>query len=260
MRRTALFLCLVSLLASAAVAAEMTPNLLRRANSLCAKASKSFKENDISKASEQFEEALKLVPDMPDAHVGLGNIAMKQKDYEGALRRYNAAKESIGRFTELLKSKEFEAMRDGQHESDVLNDMIQQSKTPSVAGKMSEAQARNLEVTLPNAKADADRVATKRPAISPDQKVPAQLYFLAGNAAFRLNRRDEALQNWENCIRVDPDFAPVYNNLAVLYFLMSRLDDAAASVATAERLGVTVSPQFKQDLAKAQAARTGAGR
>jgi Flp pilus assembly protein TadD len=66
-----------------------------------------------------------------------------------------------------------------------------------------------------------------------------------------LSRDEEALEAWETCVREDPSFSLVYNNLAVAYWKAGRLDEARAALTKAEELGVQVNPEFKAALAGA---------
>jgi tetratricopeptide (TPR) repeat protein len=84
--------------------------------------------------------------------------------------------------------------------------------------------------------------------------VPAEAHFLVGTALFQLQRYDDAVAAWEQAIAAKPDFAPVYNNLALAYWKTGQIDKAQASLARAEELGLRVNPQFKADLVRAAAA------
>ena len=77
---------------------------------------------------------------------------------------------------------------------------------------------------------------------------PGEIFFYIGNARYQLGQREEAMKAWETCRERSPDFAMVYNNLALVYMQAGRLEEARSSLATAEELGFPVNPQFKQQL------------
>ncbi len=79
-------------------------------------------------------------------------------------------------------------------------------------------------------------------------RLPPRIHFFIGNALMNLGRQDEAVAAWEECIRENPAFPLVYNNLAVAYWKEGRIAEARAALARAEDLGLEVNPQFKAAL------------
>ncbi len=231
-------------------AAEISQMALRKASSLCAKGSKSLGEGDVQKASEAFEEALKAVPDYPDAHVGLGDIAMQRKNFEAALHEYQAARDGMARLADLRKAREFEQQRDNQQVADSLRDQAAYASSPGV-----KSGATSLTTTLGAKEGNARQEATKSVDNKSDVKIPAELFYKIGNTQFMLHRPDEARESWENCITSDPKFARAYGNLAIVEFQAGHLDKAQEYVNEAEKLGASVNPNLKNDLAKALASR-----
>ncbi len=229
--------------------AELTPMTLRKATSLCAKGAKALRTGDLEAASQRFEQALGLVRDLPDAHVGLGNIAMRRQHFEEALRHYEAARAGIVELAQKIKAREFENQRTQLVEAQMLQDQIGFVNSPIV--RMSPGRKQMLTLNLETKSAAARQESTKTPDAKSDVRIPPELFFLIGNANARLGRLEEARLNWETCTGLDPDFAPVHNNLAVLYYRTGRLDDAQEHLVRAEQLGVAVNEQFKRDLDKA---------
>ncbi len=237
------------LLLGAESRAELTPLTLRKATSLCARGSKALRSGDLEAASQRFEQALALVRDLPDAHVGLGNIAMRRQRFEEALRHYEAARAGIVELAQQLKAREFEHQRTQLVEAQILQDQIALVNAPT--SRMSPGRKQMLTLNFETKSAAARQESTKSPDAKSDVRIPPELFFLIGNANARLGRLEEARLNWETCTGLDPAFAPVHNNLAVLYLQTGRLDDAQEHVVRAEQLGVAVNPQFKRDLDRA---------
>ena len=230
--------------------AEITPLALRKAGSLCAKGSKSLADGDVDKASQAFEEALKAVPDYPDAHIGLGDVALRGKNFEGALREYQAAREGIVKLGDLMKAREMEQQRSNQQAADSLRDQSAYASSPGV-----KSGAASLTTTLGAKEAQARDAATKTVDNKSDVRIPAELYYKIGNVQFMLRRADEARESWESCIKSDPKFGRAYGNLAIVEFQAGHLDKAQEYVNEAEKLGASVNPNLKNDLAKALASR-----
>jgi Tfp pilus assembly protein PilF len=62
---------------------------------------------------------------------------------------------------------------------------------------------------------------------------------------------DEATQQWQAAVVADPRLGEAHNNLAVVYLQAGRFADADREVKLAEKSGLRVNPQFKEDLRKA---------
>ena len=80
--------------------------------------------------------------------------------------------------------------------------------------------------------------------------------FYIGNALFRLGRLAEAVASWSASVERSPGLLPAYNNLAVGYWMLGRIDDARAVLAHAADRGLVVNPNLKADI-EAGAARWG---
>lgn len=239
----------VLLLATTANAEDFAKKYSRAARH-AALGQEALKANDAAKASQEFEEALKIMPDLPEAHLGMGHLAMGRKDFESAYRAYTAAREAYIGIDEKLKSVEYQRYIDARKEMNGLTDLINAYGTPNSSSNANTKGMSSSRVTMQQGtyqnQVDRDKKQEmpdkKNPQLNP--AVPAQVYFMIGNALFRMNRYDEARDNWETCISIAPDFAPVYNNLAVIYLKQQRYTDAKASLVKAEELGVKVNPEF----------------
>jgi Tfp pilus assembly protein PilF len=89
-------------------------------------------------------------------------------------------------------------------------------------------------------------------------RIPAELHLAIGSAYFRQNRLKEAEEAYTAAVQGDARLGAAHNNLAVIYMMTGRYDQAGQAVAAAERSGLRVDPRFKTVLAeRAAAARTG---
>ena len=82
-------------------------------------------------------------------------------------------------------------------------------------------------------------------------EVPAWISLALGSAYFRTDAMESAEREYREAIRVEPRMGEAHNNLAVVLMLTGRLEEAENEVKAAEKAGFRVSPQFKEDLKKA---------
>jgi tetratricopeptide (TPR) repeat protein len=80
--------------------------------------------------------------------------------------------------------------------------------------------------------------------------VPAGLSMALGSAYFRLGRHEDAEREYKAAIAADPSFGEAHSNLAVLYMVTERYDQAEAEVKAAEKAGFKVNPNLKADIKK----------
>jgi Tfp pilus assembly protein PilF len=84
--------------------------------------------------------------------------------------------------------------------------------------------------------------------ISIGSAVPAFVSVGLGSAYFRQNRLADAEREYKAALDDDANAGEAHNNLAVVYMLTGRLDEAAREVALAEKTGFRVNPDLKKDL------------
>jgi tetratricopeptide (TPR) repeat protein len=84
--------------------------------------------------------------------------------------------------------------------------------------------------------------------IPPTYEIPADYYYIHGNALFQLGRRADAEVQYREAIRIDPTHGNAYNNLALVLFSMGRFQEALDCLVRAEASGAKINPDFKRDL------------
>jgi Flp pilus assembly protein TadD len=77
---------------------------------------------------------------------------------------------------------------------------------------------------------------------------PGEVSLALGSAYFRNGQLEDAEREWKVAIGTNSSLGEAHNNLAVVYMMSGRFDEAEGSIAAAERAGFRVNPQFKQDL------------
>ena len=80
------------------------------------------------------------------------------------------------------------------------------------------------------------------------QKPPAFVSLSLGSAHFRSGQLEDAEREWKAAVAADPRFGEAHNNLAALFAMSGRRQEAEAEVRAAERDGYRVHPQLKEDI------------
>jgi len=237
---------------------------LRQAIGYAQRGSASLQKGNVASARKDFSRSLEMEPQLPEGHLGLGHVAMRERRFEDALREYRLAQQGHRELASLLsivqvdryaKSRDqLERLREEQSQLDSEARRIEvrgATSTMSSASGMSGGQIERQRVEVDHQIQALESMGT--PGEKSVQDPPANFYFFEGNALFNLKRNDEAIAAWETAARRDPRFAPVQNNLAVVYWMKGRVDDARAALARAEALRFAVNPSFRADLEKASA-------
>ncbi len=232
--------------------AETKARDLQRAASSCDLGNKALNAGDVKKAQEHFQKALELVPAYPDAHLGLGNVLMKQGRFAEALKEFETCRDSFGVIGDAIFDLRVQQYQAVQHQLTTYRDGLSTLRTElnSAKGDPAMVQKEIAEVEDSIGKLEAVEMPTKGTA----KEAPGEVWFHIGNAQFRLGRMEDAVASWETCAAKSPKFAQVQVNLAVAYWKKGRFEDAKKALGRAADLGFPVNPQMKADLDKAAAA------
>lgn len=240
---------LVPLLLAAAATwaiAQEDPKVYRQAAAAVERGTKALQANDAEGARTQFLQALDLIPWLPEAHLGMGHVAVRGQHWDIALREFELARKGFEEAAERRNAAEFRKQVDARTSENMLRDdqkMIAAGGENGPPTNITENRQRELSASYDNKIYDA-RTATPEGKVAAPA-VPADVFFWLGTAHFRLDHVTEAKHAWETCVEVDPKYPPVYNNLAFLYFKAGRVADAKAALDKAEALGVKVNPSFR---------------
>jgi len=242
---------------TAAGASEATERALRQAMGYSQRGMRALEKGNGARAAE----------DLPDAHAGLGHVAMQQRRFEDALREYLRAQEAYRRFAsdrvELAQDRytrtrdQIQKLSDlkGAVEAEQMRAQVRGGPLGTGAGP-SEGRLQRDRLVYEQEIARLESQTQTVPALeSDDSEPPAAYYFYEANALFNLKRNDEAIAAWRRAVARDPNYAVAFNNLAVAYWMAGRLEDAQTSLARADSLGFKVNPSFRADLEKAIAGR-----
>lgn len=209
-------------------------------------AARALKAGNVRKARTYYTKALEIIPSFPEAHIGMGHIALGEGRFEDALREYEAARNGYAELGDALFDHELTRYMEAQQQIRDIRDRIRELQRALTLRPALDPHT--IEREIVQLEASSQQLESIKAPLRGGIEPPGELSFYAGNALFRLGRVDEAIREWEICTQKSPKFPLVYNNLAVAYIKKSRLHDALQSVALAERMGVVVNPGLKADL------------
>ena len=247
-------------------ASETTERMLRQAMGYSQRGMHALEKGNSARAAEDFKRALEQVPDFPDAHAGLGHVAMQQRRFEDALAEYRQAQKSYSSFAAARMDLAQERYSRNRDQIQALTDEKaaldrEQMRLQAQGGSLtegsgpSEGRLQRDRTAYESQIARLEAQSQQAPAPDANEEPPAAYDFYEANALFNLKRNGEAITAWERAIAKDPTYGVAFNNLAVAYWMVGRLDDAQTSLAKAESLGFKVNPNFRADLQKSVAAK-----
>ena len=256
--RIAVSLGVVALFGTISFAADRASSKqLRDADNYFKFGSRALRAGNVRKARDYYAKALRVFPAFPEAHAGMGQIALGEGRFEDSLHEYERARDGYAEVGDALFDLEIGRYMEAQEQIRGLRDQIQELHR--ILASRPTLDPSSIEREITQLEASAQQLETIKPPVRGlPIEPPGELFFYLGNALFRLDRVDEALAAWETCVSMSPKFPPVYNNLAVAYFKKNRLHDALQSVARSERMGVPVNPGLKSDLERGMTRMAGA--
>jgi len=254
---------LIAAAAAPAAASEADARAYRQALIYAQRGMAALEKGNARRAEQEFRDAIEKSPQLPEAHLGLGHIAMSEKRFEDALREYRFAEdghEELASLRMVLEGERYARSRDEiqrlRDERGVQSQSVYPANASGAASSANVGQIEREIAELDGRIQALDSMPTPAPKAA--DETPAIYRFHEGAALFNLKRTDEAIAVWESAAKSDPKFAPVYNNLAVAYWSRGRLDEAKAALDRADSLGFKVNPSFRSDLDRALTTRTSA--
>jgi tetratricopeptide (TPR) repeat protein len=207
-------------------------------------------------AAERFASASRLDPLLPFAPYGRGQAHMGAQRYASAVQAFAECRDAFRCLASASAADRADAQKrvDGaiRELRDVLRNVEREEMLRSSIprkevnnlpqGNLGAAmlQAQKIEGTLQELESWKRQLARG--------EVPPEVYLALGNAHFQSGSLPDAEREFLNALRIDPKSGDVQNNLAVVYMLTGRLDEAEQAVKGAERAGVPVNPRLRQEI------------
>ena len=201
------------------------------------------------KLRSEFKGAVKLEPSLEMAHYGLGQVYMATKRYPAAVAAYLACRDAWAANISARASNDLSAQRQIDDQIQALEDERTLLASGRVTAMLSGWPCRPRSPY----RGSAGAALSRRPGRAPDADLDL------GGARQRLlqngRRWPTPSANIAWRLKVDPRLGEAHNNLAVICMMTGRYAEAQLEVAAAEKSGVRVNPQFKEDLKRSQTAR-----
>lgn len=197
-------------------------------------------------AEEEFRLATQLDPLLVAAHYGLGQTYMATKRYADAVEAYSAGETAFQdqQAQAATNRLEFEKRLDDQIKA-LQDDINTAQRQVSGAG----AQSTQMAIDRNESQINTLRQLRHRGGSEP-QPTPHWLSLALGSAYFRNGNMKKAEEAYQAALKVKPDLGEAHVNLAVVYMITKRLDEAESEVALAEKNGVKVPQGLKDEIAK----------
>jgi len=197
------------------------------------------------RAVREFSAAIELDPLLVLAHYNLGQAQMALKAYPAAVQAYLGCRNAIEKLNSLQQGEFVQREHEIDDQIRYLQDLIRRLRTeksldPGNKIMMVEARIRVVEGLRGRGN---DRNA----------RVPAELYLALGSAYYRQGALADAEREYTEAIKTDSKMGPAHNNLAVIYMLSGRYEEAHVALQKAEKNGFAVNPNLKRDLAAREA-------
>ena len=201
-----------------------------------------FHREQFEGAVTEFQTAIKFDPLLTIAHYELGQTFMAMHRYSDAVRAYLACRDAFEKITVLAQRNTFAVDQRRDDELRELKEELSELRT----GPNNSAATRNLQILrLENQIAELDRMRQRN---SASVDTPPELSLALGSAYFRSGDLPAAERQWKAAIAVNKRLGEAHNNLAALYAMTGRKQEAEDAVKEAERSGYKVNPQLKADI------------
>jgi Tfp pilus assembly protein PilF len=200
-------------------------------------------------AEREFRAAVRIDPLYDAAFYGLGQVYMATKRFDSAVKAYIAARDAFKSATAEEALASVTSDRRLKDQIDALKD-YERNLTRQTAAQSNPAARGPIDRVRDQIKQLETRMGRRSGATPPP--VPAGLSMALGSAYFRLNQLEDAEREYKAAIDVNPSFGEAHSNLAVVYLVTGRIDEADTALKTAEKAGFKANPKLKDDIAAAK--------
>ena len=199
----------------------------------------------LEEAVRDFKAAIQLDPLLTLAHYRLGQAHMALRDFARAEQDFLGCRDAYEKIaslqftnTEELERRRSQEIEQLQNQLSLIQSGQLKSSNPSVPLQL---QQRIDDLQRNRRKGGTDTVS-----------VPPEIYVSLGSAYFRQGKLPEAEKQWKAAPDAKPTLGEANNNLAALYLMTRRLDEAEKELKLAEKAGYRVHPRLKDDIKKAR--------
>lgn len=202
-----------------------------------------------AEAAKEFQQAIDSSPRFTLAYYSLGRARMGLHDFAQAIAAYVKCRELYVAANGERYSTQLDARQ--QIDDRLLELRTALNQANQRGGTRTPTQTQSLMVRELQSEIDRLEQARERSLnLTLDARVPYFVPHALGAAYFRSGRFADAEREYRAALEANPGSAETHNNLAVLYLVTDRPEDARAAVKNAEKLGFKVNPGLKDDIEK----------
>jgi tetratricopeptide (TPR) repeat protein len=224
----------------------------KRANPKFIKGKEHFTKKRYEKAGEELKACLEILPEHSSALYLLAQVDYQKGDFPQALADIEKAKESfvvLSQFTAFIDAQRLDALRDEQMSLNQQISTLQDAynRTRDETQKQQLMQSISLlrsQLSIINARLQ------ERP-LPEGITLPADYSFVHANILFKMNRFQDAHDQYLKTLESDSAHVGAYNNLVNMYYMARDYAGALEYIETAESNGVEVNPKLKEAVLKA---------
>jgi tetratricopeptide (TPR) repeat protein len=195
------------------------------------------------KAAEAFTAAIEKDQLLTVAHYQLGQAHMSLKQFASAIQAYKGCLQAMETLHHLEQSSKFEVDKQREQEIRELRSEMDSLNQIKTLGPLKRAV---IEQRL------QDLQLQRTSSIGGPFRPPAFVMLALGSAHFRSGDRAAAAAEWQAAVDANPKLGEAHNNLAALYLMSQKLDDAEKELELAEKAGYHVHPRLKDDIKNAR--------
>jgi len=167
---------------------------------------------------------------------------MALRRYVEATRAYLGCRSAYEALAAMVSRNDFTADQRRDDEIRELRDAI----VAVSSGRLKIATGREVMIArLEHRMQDLERMKQRG---SGTIETPAELSLALGSAYFRNGDLVSAEREWKAAVAVNSKLGEAHNNLAALYAITGRKQEAQESVKQAEKAGYQVNPRLKSDI------------
>jgi tetratricopeptide (TPR) repeat protein len=217
------------------------PHKVMLAKSYFEKGMKLLQKESPAEAEAEFRESVRVFPEFADAYIQLGNLAMSRKEYSAGLEHYVRAKTALLNLQGMSRQQEVERRRRLQESIDLLQERIDQL---TMSPRDDRGEIDRAMLNIEKLRQEMSKILTGN-----ELQVPPEIHFLIGTARMNLEQFDPAIEDFRQALALRPAYGEVHNNLAVIYLYRKDYPQAWEHLHAAEKAGVRINPQFREELA-----------
>jgi tetratricopeptide (TPR) repeat protein len=193
-------------------------------------------------AVREFAAAIDLDPLLLDAHYGLGRAQMALGRYVAAERALLGCEEAFRQLEELKGKGAIASEQRVDDEIFELENLRMRWQSRPETDPLKQSSLVRIETQVQELRRMRGRGS------SGPLPRPAQCTLSLGSTYFHMNRLEDAERAYLEAIKSRPSLGEAHNNLAVVYGLKLRYEDAMREVRLAEKNGFHVNAEFKRML------------